>query len=69
MTVKQKRLSPVECACVCIYIYISVCVCEQEVIEINGVRSEEAIRTMEGSKEGGEKGSRRWSARHPLSRL
>lgn len=42
-------------------------------MEINGVRSKGAIRTMEGSKRvggGGERAeSRCWSARHPLSRL
>lgn len=50
------------------------CVCVLGgVMEINGVRSKGAIRTMEGSKRvggGGERAeSRCWSARHPLSRL
>lgn len=53
------------------------CVCVLGgVMEINGVRSKGAIRTMEGSKRvgwggvgGGEAESRCWSARHPLSRL
>lgn len=56
-----------EHVCVCAFL----CVWVGGLIEINGVRSEGDIRTMEGSKEGGEReGERqRWSAWPPLSRV
>lgn len=52
---------------------VHVCVCVGGVIEINGARSEGAIRTMEGSKAWGwgekESGEPVLVCRHPLSRL